>query len=165
MKLLSPIVFAAGLAGLLALSTTSAMSQETNSRIKTYVVEGSFEDVIFDLGEALTNQGLVIDDRNKVSDMLIRTGKDIGATKTIYKGGEVLGFCSARLSRNAMEADPMNIAFCPYSMFAYETTAKPGFVTVGYMKLDGASNPASKKALDAVNKLMDTMVREAAGLE
>lgn len=166
MKFLSHLLFAAGV---LALSSTGsnigAMAQEGNSRVKTYVVEGNFEDAIFDLGEALINKGLVIDDRNKVAEMLKRTGKDLGETKVIYKGGEVLSFCSARLSRNAMEADPINMAFCPYTMFAYETIVKPGFVTVGYMKIDGASSPASKKALDAVNKLMDEMVREAAGLE
>ncbi len=136
-----------------------------NSSIKSYVFEASYEDAVFDLGEALTNKGLVIDHKAHVVNMLNRTAKDVGATKTVYKQGEVIEFCSASLSRAAMEADPLNMAFCPYSMFVFETTANPGKVTVGFKILNGASNPASKKVLDAVNKLMDDMVREAAGLE
>jgi len=141
---------------------TSALAE--NSNIKSYEFEGSYEDAVFDLEQALINKGLVIDNRARVANMLNRTAKDVGANQTVYKNGEVLEFCSAKLSRNAMEADPLNMSFCPYSMFAYETTAKPGFVTVGFTTLSGAGSPASKKALDAVNKLRDDMVREAAGL-
>ncbi len=150
---------------MLVLTGTNLHAQEGNSMIKSYEIEVSYEDALFDLSEALTNKGLVIDNRAKVANMLNRTAKDVGATKTVYKNGEVLEFCSAKLSRDAMEADPLNMAFCPYSMFVYETTAKPGFVTFGYSMLAGASNPASKKALDAINKLIDDMVKEAAGLE
>ena len=151
--------------GLFVLSSTYSLAQQVNNSIKSYEIEGSYEDALFDLGEALTNKGLVIDNRAKVANMLNRTAKDVGAKRTVYKNGEVLEFCSAILSRRVMEADPLNMAFCPYSMFVYETTAKPGFVTIGYHILDGATNEASKKALGAVNKLMDDMVREAAGLE
>lgn len=150
---------------MLVLTGTNLQAQEGNSTVKSYEIEASYDDALFDLSEALTNKGLVIDNRAKVANMLNRTAKDVGATKTVYKNGEVLEFCSAKLSRNAMEADPLNMAFCPYSMFVYETTAKPGFVTIGYSILGGTSNPASKKALDAINKLMDDMVKEAAGLE
>lgn len=136
-----------------------------NSSIKSYVFESSYEDAVFDLGEALTNKGLVIDHKAHVVKMLNRTAKDVGATKTVYKHGEVIEFCSATLSRAAMEADPLNMAFCPYTMFVYETTDAPGKITIGYKILSGASNPKSKAALDKVNKLMDDMVREAAGLE
>ena len=151
--------------GLLLLVGTGTAAIAGNTSIKSYQFEASYEDALFDLGEALTNKGLVIDNRANVANMLNRTAKDVGATKTVYKNGEVLEFCSAKLSRDAMEADPLNMAFCPYSMFVYETTANPGTITVGYTMLSGASTPASKKALDAINKLVDEMVREAAGLE
>jgi uncharacterized protein (DUF302 family) len=136
-----------------------------NSTIKSYSFQASYEDAVFDLGEALTNKGLVIDHKARVANMLNRTAKDIGATKTVYKNGVVIEFCSAKLSRAAMEADPLNMAFCPYSMFVFETTARPGTITVGYKVLSGASNEASQKVLAAVNKLMDEMVREAVGLD
>lgn len=162
MKALSNIIFATCLSGFICAGTSAFAG---NNSIKSYQLEGSYEDVLFDLSEALTNKGLVVDHRARVANMLNRTAKDVGATKTVYKNGEVLEFCSAKLSRDAMEADPLNMAFCPYSMFVFETTAKPGFVTVGFKTLIGADSPASKKALAAVNKLMNDMVREAAGLE
>ena len=148
-----------------AVASASAPTLADNTTVKSYEFKATYEDAVFDLGEALTNKGLVIDHKAGVVNMLNRTAKDLGISKTIYKHGEVVEFCSAKLSRAAMEADPLNMAFCPYSMFVYETTANPGKITIGYKILSGASSPASKKVLDAVNKLMDDMVREAAGLE
>ncbi len=145
------------------LVTTTALAK--NGSIKSYQFEATFDDALFDLKEALTNKGLVVDHEARVANMLNRTAKDVGATTTVYKHGMVVEFCSATLSRRAMEADPLNMAFCPYTMFVYETMAKPGTITIGYKILDGASSPKSKKALDDVNKIMDSMVREAAGLE
>lgn len=144
---------------------TALPAYSANNSIKSYQFEGSYEDAVFDLGEALTNKGLVIDHKAQVANMLNRTAKDIGATTTVYKNGQVIEFCSAKLSRDAMEADPLNMAFCPYSMFVFETVANPGKITIGYKILTGASGTASIKALKAVNKIMDEMVREAAGLE
>ena len=155
------IVWAAFMAFVLAPAQVLA----GNSIIKSFEFEANYEDALFDLSEALINKGLVVDNRAHVAAMLNRTAKDVGATRTVYKNGEVLEFCSASLSRKAMEADPLNMAFCPYSMFVFETTAKPGWVTVGYKILSGATNPASKAALDAVNKIMDDMIREVAGLD
>ncbi len=151
--------------GLLATGLLTTPVSAQNKSIKSYQFESSFDDALFDLKEALTNKGLVVDNVARVAKMLNRTAKDIGATKTIYKNGMVIEFCSATLSRRAMEADPLNMAFCPYSMFVYETVAEPGKVTVGYKILEGASDAKSKKALDAVNKIMDSMVRETVGLE
>ncbi len=145
------------------LMTTTGLAK--NGSIKSYQFEATFDDALFDLKEALTNKGLVVDHEARVANMLNRTAKDVGATTTVYKHGMVVEFCSASLSRRAMEADPLNMAFCPYTMFVYETVAKPGTITIGYKVLDGASSPKSKTALDNVNKIMDSMVREAAGLE
>ena len=152
-------------ATVLALSLSSLPVWAKHDGIKSYEFEASYEDAVYDLTDALINKGLVIDHRAKVVKMLNRTAKDVGATKTVYKNGEVIEFCSATLSRAAMEADPLNMAFCPYTMFVYETTANPGKITVGYQVLDNATNAASQKVLDTVNKLMDDMVREAAGLK
>ncbi len=132
--------------------------------IVTRSVEGAFEDVIQDVEDAIVNQGLKITYRADIAGMLARTGKDLGAKESIYRGGQVLQFCSARLSREAMLADAGNIAFCPYGVFAYETTKKPGVVVIGYRKLpvDAAGSEASRKALAAINRLLERILREAA---
>lgn len=144
-------------AGLMAcLFATSAMALDG---VETRQIKGSFEDVYFDLKNSIVDEGLVIDTVLHVSDMLNRTGKDVGSTKPVYIHGQTLGFCSATLSRAAMEADPENMAFCPYSIFIYEAAETPNIITVGYRKLVGGSSTASQAALRAVNELLDSIVK------
>ncbi|MFT6091896.1 DUF302 domain-containing protein [Sulfitobacter sp.] len=95
----------------------------------TFPYDGSFDDATFAVENAIIGQGLVIDHVSHVGDMLNRTGADVGSDVEIYKGADVFLFCSAVLSRKVMEADPMNIAHCPYSIFVTEID---GEVAVGY---------------------------------
>jgi uncharacterized protein (DUF302 family) len=126
-------------------------------------VERAYDDVRFDLESAIVNRGLVIDYVSHIGDMLARTGADVGSEATIFTKAESMLFCSARLSRAAMEAAPGNIAFCPYAVFLYETPDAPGKVTVGYRRLAETGSDASKKALADVNALLAEIVAEAAG--
>ena len=93
---------------------------------------------------------------------MARTSQDVGGKKQIYKRAELIQFCSAVLSRNAMEADPANIAFCPYVLFVYERADESGKVRVGFRRLDETGSPDSKSALAAINKVLDEIVQEAA---
>ena len=160
--MLKTIVVAAAFAGLLA---NTAVGEEA-SRIVSYTVEGtSYDDVLIDVENAVINRGLVADLVSHVGDMLDRTAADVGATKKIFVGASVTQFCSAVLSRNAMEADPGNIAFCPYGVFVYATADAPTTVHVGYRRLMAdAPSEASQTAIDAVNGLLDEVAREAAGM-
>jgi uncharacterized protein (DUF302 family) len=128
----------------------------------TYTKRASFDDVRFDLTNAITNRGLVVDSNGKVADMLTRTGKDVGSTKVVYKAAEYFVFCSAKLSREMMEADSASIGHCPFIMFAYETAARPGEVVVGYRKLPASGNAGAVKAFGAINALLDGIAKEAA---
>jgi uncharacterized protein (DUF302 family) len=154
MKMIVKTLVAVGIAA--CVNVTSAMALDG---VETRQIKGSFEDVYFDLKNSIVNEGLVIDTVLHVSDMLNRTGKDVGSTKPVYLHGQTLGFCSATLSRAAMEADPENMAFCPYSIFIYEAADTPNVITVGYRKLMGGSSPDSQDALRAVNKLLDIIVK------
>ncbi|WP_037545417.1 DUF302 domain-containing protein [Stappia stellulata] len=126
-------------------------------------VEAAYDDVRFDLESAIVNRGLVIDYVSQIGEMLARTGADVGSDATVFTKAESMLFCSARLSRAAMEAAPGNIAFCPYAVFLYETPDQPGKVTVGYRRLDETGSDASKKALANVNALLAEIVAEATG--
>ena len=122
---------------------------------------GNFDDVKFDVTNAITNRGLVADFTGNVGAMLDRTGKDVGSTKQVYKRAEYVVFCSAKLSRDMMEADVANAGFCPYIVFIYETAAKPGEIVIGYRRLPRAGKPASIKAFSAINALLDGIAKEA----
>jgi uncharacterized protein (DUF302 family) len=96
--------------------------------------------------------------------MLERTGKDVGSARKLYAGAEAFVFCSAALSRKTMEADPANVAMCPYSIVVYETLNQPGTVHVAYRRPwrpGGAA--ASRAALKEVEALLDGIARQALG--
>lgn len=129
--------------------------------LKTYSKAASFEDVKFDLTNAVTNRGLVIDYTGNVGGMLDRTGKDVGSTKQVYKNAQYVVFCSAKLSRDMMEADAANMGMCPFVIFMYEAAAKPGTVVVGYRRMPTTGNATAKKAFAAIDALLDGIAREA----
>ena len=140
-------------------STSPAVAQSDD--IRTAVSKSSFEDVKFELNNAIVNRGLVIDYTGHLGDMLARTGKDVGSDKQIYRHAEYVTFCSAKLSRAMMEADPANIGMCPYVIFFYQTAAKPGEVVVGYRRPVLRGNEASKAALTEVDKLLAGILKDA----
>lgn len=147
----------ASVAFLLAIAATAASAQE----MRTYAKKAAFEDVKFDLTNAIVAGGFTIDYNGQIGRMLERTGADVGSTKPIYRHAEFFTFCSARLSRQMMEADAANIGFCPYVIFIYETADKPGETVVGYRRPTPSGNEASRKALAAIDLLLDGLVKEA----
>ncbi len=157
-KILKPLI-ASTFAAAVLLSTSATV---TAAGITEFVVEAPFEDVRADLGDGVISRGYKVDYEAFIGDMLARTAGDVGAKKTIYKKAEFIQFCSAVLSRNAMEADPGNIAFCPYILFAYERADEPGKVHVGFRRLDDKSgSAASNKALAKINSVLEAIAKEA----
>lgn len=154
-----PTTFAAIL--LAALMPGPAWAAQDN--INQLKVKAAFEDVKLDVTDAIINRGYKIDHTSYIGKMLSRTGSDVGSTKPVYKDAELVQFCSAVLSRNIMEADPANIAFCPYVVFYYERADEPGTVYIGFRKMGEQGTDASKKALKAINDLLQEIVEEAAG--
>lgn len=117
----------------------------------TVPFEGSFEDATFAVESAIVGKGLVIDYVSHVGEMLNRTGADVGSDKMLFKEADIFIFCSAVVSREVMEADPMNIAHCPYGIFVAEN--EDG-VMVGYR--DYPDGPMQK-----VEALLASIVEEA----
>jgi uncharacterized protein (DUF302 family) len=119
----------------------------------TYDFEGSFEDATFAVENAIVNQGLVIDSVSHVGDMLARTGEDVGSAQELFTGADIFQFCSAVVSREVMEADPLNVVHCPYSI---AVTERDGAVMILHRSYpDGA--------MQQVEDLLSTIVAEAGG--
>lgn len=116
------------LAGALTAAATVACAQD----VVTYKTTQSYEDVTFGLENAITNAGLVVDHVSHVGEMLERTRADVGSDKVLFLQGDVYQFCSAKVSRQVMEANPMNIGFCPYGIFVAELADNPGEVVIGH---------------------------------
>lgn len=116
-----------------------------------YDYNGSFDDATFSVEGAIVGQGLVIDYISHAGEMLNRTGADLGATKEIFKAADIFLFCSAVVSRKVMEADPLNIVHCPYSIFVFENETG---VKVGYRNYP-------EGPMKEVQALLDGIAREA----
>ncbi|KAF0675267.1 DUF302 domain-containing protein [Profundibacterium mesophilum] len=121
--------------------------------VVTYAFDGSFDDATFGVESAIVGKGLVVDYVSHVGEMLDRTGKDVGSDVTIFEAADVFLFCSAVLSRKVMEADPSNIAHCPYGVFVAE---RGGMVEIGYRILP-------EGPMQEVQALLDSIAREASG--
>lgn len=152
---------AAALAGPLAVHAAGA----TSGPIARYATEGEFDIVKDDVLLAIQGKGLVVDHTSHIHNMLERTGKDLGTTKTVFRQAEAYSFCSAVVSRKMMEADPHNIAFCPYVITVYALPNEPNRVYVAYRRPTAVGTDASKKSLKAVEQLLDDIVREAINIK
>ncbi len=131
---------------------TTAAAQE----FKTYTTDEPFEDVAFAVESAILSAGLVIDHVSHPGAMLERTRADIGSDKVLFLAADVYEFCSASVSREVMEADPLNFNFCPYAIRIYEQPETAGTVTVSHQVYTGSMVP--------VQALLEDIVNDALGL-
>ena len=131
----------------IGLIATPVLAQEA----VTYPFDGSFDDATFAVENAIIGKGLVIDHVSHTGEMLARTAADVGSNEMLFAGADIFLFCSAQLSREVMEADPMNIAYCPYGIFVAE---REGAVMVGYR-----AYPQGE--MQKVQTLLDDIVQDA----
>ena len=136
------------IAGILAFAAGSAMAAD---QAVTYPFDGSFDDAAFAVENAIVGRGLVIDYVSHTGEMLNRTGADVGSTKELFNEADIFLFCSAQVSRSVMEADPMNIAHCPYGIFVAD---QGGDVMIGYRTYPDGE-------MQEVQALLDDIVKDA----
>jgi uncharacterized protein (DUF302 family) len=139
----------AGVFGLVSATASLAVAEEAF----VYPFDGTFDDATFAVESAIVGEGLVIDHVSHIGDMLNRTGADVGSDKILFKNADIFLFCSALISRQVMEADPMNITHCPYGIFVLENDDG---VMVGHKDYPDGS-------MQAVENLMQQIVAEAVG--
>jgi len=120
----------------------------------TVTVQDTFDNVSFAVQNAIVDAGLVIDSVSHTGDMLERTKTAVGGTKTLFLHADVFAFCSAKVSREVMEADPMNIQYCPYRIFVAERPEAPGTIIVGHEVYPHGP-------MDKVNALLDGIIKDA----
>jgi uncharacterized protein (DUF302 family) len=135
-------------------------AQAAESYAVVFKTQGAFQDVRDALQMSIEGQGLKITNTNHIGEMLERTGKDIGETRKVYENAEQFEFCSATVSRHMMETDPHAIVMCPYSVVVY-TVPNDKAVYLAYRKPAATRNPALKKTLVELEKLLTTIVKDA----
>ena len=138
---------------------TYVLAQTDGPRL--YRANGSYDDVRFELNNAIIARGLNIQTTGNVAEMLDRTGPATGATRKVFKAAEYVTFCSAKLSQQMIEADPANLVFCPFVIVIYETADKPGETIVAYRPPVPTGSGASKAAIAEADKLLEGIARDA----
>ncbi|NOY65844.1 MAG: DUF302 domain-containing protein [Gammaproteobacteria bacterium] len=162
MRKLKIIVMTCMLSFTLSTFAGASVLDSLNTSYKTTrMVKDDYVFVVDSVKGAIGDRGIKINGVNFIGKMLHRTASAVGATKHIYKYGQAYNFCSSTLSRATMEADPHNIAFCPYIITIYELLDEPGNVYITYRKPVVVGNAASKKSLKAIGDLLDGIVKDA----
>jgi uncharacterized protein (DUF302 family) len=125
-----------------------------------YKANASYEEVKEFINLAIEGRGLLVRGMSHVSEMLNRTGKDLGYTTEVFSQAENFEFCSADLSHQMVAVDPSNATTCPLVISVYILTSEPGQVYVAFRRqvLAGQGiEPIEQKIFD----LVDAIVREA----
>ena len=135
----------------------AALPAAATDGVITYKTDQAFDDVTFGLENAIIEAGLVIDHVSHTGDMLERTKGDVGSDVTIFQHADIYSFCSAAVSRKVMEADPMNVVFCPYDVFVMQLPDSDE-VVVGFRQYP-------EGPMQDVQKMLDDIVKSALGVE
>jgi uncharacterized protein (DUF302 family) len=144
---------------MLAIAGPAIGGETAPGNLVKYKTRGEYEMVRESLEFAITGQGLVISGTLHVQEMLDRTAPDLGIEESAYHAAESFEFCSAVISHLMIQADPANLAVCPFTVSVYQLTGDQEHVYVAYRvpTFDGDSAAVEKKAL----KLLDDIAREA----
>jgi len=152
------ITLAASLAAVMTMAPELLAQTEALLEV---TARGSFDDVKQQLVLAIENRGLIVNHESKVGEMLERTGKDLGAATRIYVRAEVLEFCSAVLSRQAMEADARLLALCPYGIGIYTLPGEADKVHLVYRRPPTEGSAPAASILRQVDRLLHDIVQDA----
>jgi len=151
------------LTGFLLAAGSTVSAEETGPKMRT--VEASFADVLLELQDAVIGRGLVIDFTGNVDKMLERTAEAAESVtetgeKSPYLAAKYLQFCSAKLTHEAVSANPANLSICPYIVYLYETRTAPGQVHISYRKPVFGPSKASRAIEVKINAFLQEIIDE-----
>jgi len=145
------------LAGFLFLTASAAATTKSENRLK---IKSSYQDIKFEIENAIINKGFVIDFNGNIAKMLENTANTVDNPKTVFKNAEFWQFCSSKITRRLVEQNPANLTFCPFVIYAFETTADPGIVSIGFRPLHTTGIGYNKRIVEEVNNLLHSIVFE-----
>jgi uncharacterized protein (DUF302 family) len=119
-----------------------------------YTSAADFDDVRDGLKFAIEERGMVINNVLHLSQMLERTGKDLGPGPPLYQRAESVEFCSAVLARAMTSEDPARLVNCPFiiSVYTLPQTVGTTFVAHRAIPLDQLQGSAVMARVAAMLK-------------
>ncbi len=145
----------------LVLTVSSLCQAEAGDKpgpIAVFKAGGAFDDVVDNIKLAIEARGMLVSGILHVSDMLNRTGPDLGY-KQVFEKAESVEFCSAMISHKMTQVSPENMAICPFTISVYVTTAEPDQVYVAYRRQQLARD--AEEVIAEVHALLNGIVEES----
>lgn len=141
------------------MGVATALVRANDDPVVVLHTAGEFEDIIESVKDAITARGLLVSGTLHVSDMLKRTGKDLGHEKQIYVKAESVEFCSALMSHLMIGKDPRNLVICPFTVAVYVLAEAPDRVSVAYRKAVIAGG--DPEVTEKINAMLEGIATEA----
>jgi len=135
---------------------------KTDDKLDSVVVTKagtSFDDINDNVRMAITDDGMIVSGTLHISDMLNRTGKDIGFDTNVFKKSEAVEFCSALISHKMAVVHPSNVSMCPFTIAIYELNSEPGVIYLSYRRIKLLGD--GKKVEDEIVALLQNIVDES----
>jgi len=131
---------------------------EAGAPMKIYSSGEQYEDVVENVKMAIIDRGMLVSGTLHVSDMLNRTGPDLGFSQVFAKA-ESVEFCSALISHKMSQTAPENITICPFTIAVYVKQDEPDKVYVAYRRplLSGDDGQVTA----AIVEMLDGIVQDA----
>jgi uncharacterized protein (DUF302 family) len=143
------------IAGLLGMFCLVAHATQFNAVQST----DSYEDVIENVKDAIIGRGLNITSVLSTSEMLNRTGHDLGYDKNVFRHAEIIQFCSAVIAHQLASINPNNMVFCPFAISVYQLSEDDKTVYVTYRKPE--ADKESAEVINKVDQLIKSIIEEA----
>lgn len=135
------------------------VAQAGDEAVVVYKASADYDYTKESIELAITDRGMLISGTLHVSDMLNRTGPDLGVKKHAFLKAESIEFCSAALSHKMIKEDHRNLVICPFTIAVFIRSEEPEQVYVAFRRhyLAGESDDTAT----AIYELLDEIVREA----
>jgi uncharacterized protein (DUF302 family) len=139
-------------------SLAAAQATDEASPIRIFTSDESYEDVVENIRMAIVERGLLVSGALHISDMLNRTGPDLGY-KPVFSKAESVEFCSALMSHKMAQAAPENVVTCPFTISVYVKVDEPDQVYVAYRRphLHGEGD----QAYEAIVRMMEGIIQDS----
>ncbi|WPL10359.1 hypothetical protein Thiosp_00071 [Thiorhodovibrio litoralis] len=144
---------------LLALCAMPVAAAEGGSAA-VYESDSSFDDVMDGLRLAIEERGLFINNIMHMSEMLERTGADLGADRPLFGQAHSVEFCSAVLSRRMIAEDPSRVVNCPFIIAVYTLPDEPDKTFVAHRRF-GADEVSGSEVMGEVAAMLKNISEQA----
>lgn len=119
----------------------------------------NFDEVKDNVKMAITGRGVNIANELHASEMLNRTGPDLGFAHPVFKRAETIEFCSAVISLRLVESNPDNVVMCPFTISIYQLNNDEGVIHAAFRVPVGFDESAEQYA--EVADFISGIVKEA----